>query len=54
VLQETIKTFQQSIKFTQIGRFDGHVRRRWKLGMGAGQRNHGVGRERLILSQQTP
>jgi len=45
--------FQETIKTTQIGRFDGHVRRCWKLGLGAGQRNHGVGRQRLIQSQQT-
>lgn len=46
--------FQETIKTTQIGRFDGHVRRRWNLCIRAGQRNHGVGRERLLLSQQVP
>jgi len=46
--------FQETIKTTQIGRFDGHVRCRWNLCMGACQGDHGVGRERLILSQQTP
>lgn len=53
MLQETIKTFQQTIKLTQIGRFNGHVRCRWNLCIGACQRDHGVGRQRLILSQQT-
>jgi hypothetical protein len=53
VLQEIIKTFQQTIKLTQIGRFNGHVRCRRNLCMGACQRDYGVGREWLILSQQT-
>jgi hypothetical protein len=46
--------FQETIKTTQIGRFDGHVRRRRKLCTCACQSNHGVGRKRLVLSQQTP
>ena len=45
--------FQETIKTTQIGRFDGHIRRRWNLCIGACQRDHGVGRQWLILSQQT-
>lgn len=50
---EILETFQQTIELAQIGRFDGHIRRRRNLGMGVCQRDHGVGRERLILSQQT-
>jgi hypothetical protein len=46
VLQEIIKT-------TQIGRFDGHVRRRRQLGALAGQGDHGFGRKGLLLSQET-
>jgi hypothetical protein len=46
VLQEIIKT-------TQIGRFDGHVRRRWQLSAAARQGDHGLGRERRLLSQET-
>jgi hypothetical protein len=45
VLQEIIKT-------TQIGRFDGHVRRRWQLHAAACQGDHGLGRERRFLSQE--
>jgi hypothetical protein len=46
--------FQETIKTTQIGRFDGHVRRRRKLGTRLGQGDHGLVRERLSLSQQAP
>jgi hypothetical protein len=46
--------FQETIETTQIRQFDRDVRRRWNLGMGACQGDHGVGRERLILSQETP
>jgi hypothetical protein len=35
--------FQEIIKTTQIGRLDGHVRRCRKLGLGLGQRDHGIG-----------
>jgi hypothetical protein len=43
VWQEIRKTFQQTVKLTQIGRLDGHVRRCRKLGLGPGQRDHGIG-----------
>jgi hypothetical protein len=46
--------FQETIETTQIGRFDGHIRRRRNLCIQACLGDHGVGRERLILSQQTP
>jgi hypothetical protein len=46
--------FQETIKTTQIRQFDSDVRRRWNLCIGACQGDHGVGRERLILSQETP
>jgi hypothetical protein len=46
--------FQEIIKTTQIGRFDGHVRRRRKLSARLRQGDRRRGRERLILSQQTP
>ena len=45
--------FQETIKTTQIGRLDGNVRRRRQLGTRAGQGDHGLGRQWLILSQQT-
>jgi hypothetical protein len=45
--------FQEIIKTTQIGRFDGHVRRRRHLAAVARQGDHGLGRERLLLSQET-
>jgi len=44
--------FQETIKTTQIGRFDGHVGRRWQLATGACQGDHGLGRERLFVSQK--
>lgn len=44
--------FQEIIKTTQIGRFDGHVRRGRQLSAAAGQGDHGLGRERLLLRQQ--
>jgi hypothetical protein len=44
--------FQKTVKTTQIGRFDGHVRRRWQLRAGACQSDHGLGREWLVVSQQ--
>jgi hypothetical protein len=43
VWQEILKTVQQTIELTQIGRFHGHVRGRGKLCLGACQRDHGVG-----------
>jgi hypothetical protein len=46
--------FQEIIKTTQIGCFHGHVRRRRQLRARAGQGDHGLGRERLLLSQQAP
>jgi hypothetical protein len=36
----------------QIGRFDAHVRRGRQLSAAAGQGDHGLGRERLLLRQQ--
>jgi len=45
VLQEIVKT-------TQIGRFDGHLRRRGQLSAVARQGDHGLGRERRCLSQE--
>jgi len=44
--------FQETIKSTQIRRFDGNVRRRRQLGTRACQGDHALGRERLLLSQQ--
>lgn len=44
--------FQEFIKTTQIGRFDGHVRRGRQLSAAAGQGNHGLSRERQVLHQQ--
>lgn len=44
--------FQETIKTTQIGRFDGHVRRRRQLGIRACQSDHVLGRKRLLLRQQ--
>jgi hypothetical protein len=44
--------FQEIIKTTQIGRFDRHVRRRRQLGAAARQGDHGLGRQRLLLSQE--
>jgi len=46
VLQEIIKT-------TQIGCFDGHVRRGGQLSAVARQGDHGLGRERRLLGQKT-
>lgn len=46
--------FQETIEIKQIGRLDGHIRRRGKLGARACQVDHGLGRERLILDQQAP
>ena len=46
--------FQETIKTTQIGGLDGHVRGCRKLGARAGESDHGVGREGLNLSQQAP
>lgn len=45
--------FQETIETTQIGRINSYVRCRRKLCLGACQRDHGVGRKGLILSQQT-
>jgi hypothetical protein len=45
--------FQEIIKTTKIGRFHGHVRRRRHLGAEACQGDHGLGTERLLLSQET-
>jgi hypothetical protein len=44
--------FQETIKTTQIGRFHSHVRRRRQLAAGACQGDHGLGRERLFVSQK--
>lgn len=46
--------FQEIIKHTQIGQLDGHVRWRRKLGLNAGQGDHGLGRKWFRLSQQMP
>ena len=46
--------FQETIKTTQVGRFDGHVRHRRKLGTEPGQGDHGLRRERLSQRQQDP
>ena len=45
--------FQEIIKTTQIGRFDGHVRHRRQLGAEPCQGDHRLGRKRLLLSQET-
>jgi hypothetical protein len=46
--------FQETIKTTQIRRFDGHLRRRRQLAVTACQLDHGLGRKRLVARQQTP
>jgi hypothetical protein len=43
---------QEFIEKTQIGSFDGHVRRRRPLHMAARQGDHRLGRERLFLKQE--
>lgn len=46
--------FQETIEITQVGRFDGYVRHRRKLGAELGQGDHGLRRERLSQRQQDP